>query len=395
MTGQRRSLLLMIAVILALGIAHLGTATMPFQVGALMDGRGISASAAGLFGLFEIGAQAAVMILSAPVIHRARPVTVGVGGTLLAAIANFLLYATYAPLPVLLLLGGIAGIGYGLVFAASITGASAADNPDRTYSVGNGGAVAFVVATMLIMPNGALYFGAAGPFLAVAAILLLAVPTMFAFQARAGLPGGADGRMICDPPILSFLILWGAYSLGSGAMWSFAERIARSIHLSAEATSVILSATTAAGVVGASLAALSAGRVPRIPAMIVGLVGTASSFLIMAFATGPVAYAIGALSYWIFNMFQYPLFLGVAASLDPNGRIGTMGGGCERCAFAVGAPIAGLVIDHGSIPALGICAFILCLAPIPICLPIVARTLRLMQRSAGPATPSSPAMGVV
>lgn len=372
----RDSPVLVAAVILALGIAHLGTSTMPFQVGALMDGRGLSGSQAGLFGFCEVGALAAIMVLLAPVIHRVRSLTVGLVGTLIAALANVLLYAMDPPYLVLLALATLAGAGYGLVFAASITGASTARNPDRVYSVGNGGAVIFVVLIMLLMPYGGKHFGPAGAFLAVGVILALSAPTMIAFKARAALPANVPARVVKDPAVASLLILWGAYSLGSGALWSFAERIAKSIHLAPETSAAILSATTLTGVLGTACAAFIAGRVPRIPAMIVGLIGTASSFLFMGFAAGPVSYTIGALAYWVFYMFQYPLFLGAAASLDAEGRVGTLGGGCERLAFAIGAPIAGLIADYGSFPALGIAAFAACVLPMPFCLPIVARRLK-------------------
>lgn len=373
---RRDSPVLVAAVILALGIAHLGTSTMPFQIGALMDGRGLSGSEAGLFGFCEVGALAAVMILLAPVIHRVRSLTVGLVGTLIAALANILVYAVDPPYFLLLVLATLAGLGYGLVFAASITGASTARNPDRVYSIGNGGAVIFVVLIMLLMPYGGLHFGPAGAFLAVGVILALSAPTMIAFRARAFLPASAPARVVKDPAVVSLLILWGAYSLGSGALWSFAERIAKSIDIGPETSGAILSGATLVGVLGTACAAFVAGRVPRIPAMIIGLLGTAASFLFMGFAVGPISYAIGALAYWLFYMFQYPLFLGAAAALDSEGRVGTLGGGFERLAFAVGAPIAGLITDFGSFPVLGLAAFAACVIPMPLCLPIVARRLK-------------------
>lgn len=376
---RRDNPVLITAVVLGLGIAHLGTSTMPFQVGALMDGRGLSGSEAGIFGFCEVGALASVMVLLAPVIHRVRSFAVGIAGTLLAALANVLLYVMEPPYLVLLALATLAGAGYGLVFAASITGASTARNPDRIYSVGNGGAVIFVVLIMLLMPYGDLHFGPAGAFLAVGAILAFSAPAMIAFKARAALPANVPVRVVKDPAVASLLILWGAYSLGSGAMWSFAERIAKSIDLAPATSAAILSATTLSGVLGTACAAFIAGRLPRVLAMIAGLLGTAMSLLILGFAAGPVSYTIGALAYWVFYMFQYPLFLGAAASLDAEGRVGTLGGGCERFAFAIGAPIAGLISDYGSFPALGLVAFAICVIPMPFCLPIVGRRLKAAQ----------------
>jgi predicted MFS family arabinose efflux permease len=367
--------LLLLAVILALGIAHLGTSTMPLQIGALMDGRGLKGREAGLFGFFEVGALAVTMMAISPVIHRFRTVMVAAAGTMIGAAAYLCLYLFSPSLIGLLILGALTGSGYGLVFSASITGVSAMDNPDRVYSIGNGGAVVFVVSIMMLIPVMSAHFGTTGAFLAVAIVLALCTPAMLAFRARAVPPVSAPIRLARDPAVLKLLILWGGYTLGTGALWSFAERIAKSIHLPAETTGMILSATTATGVLGTICAAWAAGRVPRLVTMLIGLGGTGISCLLMGFASGPISYTLGALTYWIFYMFQYPLFLGAAASIDPEGRVGTLGSGCERFCFAIGAPIGGLIADYGSYPTLGILGFIACVGTIPFCLPAVLARL--------------------
>lgn len=373
--ARKDSLVLVSAVILALGIAHLGTSTMPFQVGAIIDGNGLTGSQAGIFGFCEVSALAAMMIVLAPVIHKVRSLVVGMAGGAIAGLANVLIYALAPGYIGLLVLGTLAGCGYGLVFAASITGGSASSNPQRIYSIGNGGAVIFVVLMMLLMPVSARHFGPSGVFLAAGVILLACTPAMATFKVRGTLPSTAPVALARDRAVLSLLVLWGAYSLGSGALWSFAERIARSIHLEAETTGFILSMTTATGVLGTALAAFLSGRVPRMVLIVAGLLGTGISFLFMGFASGVVSYTIGALAYWVFYMFQYPIFLGLAATLDPDGRVGTLGGGCERFAFALGAPLAGFIADHGTYPTLGLIALAICVAPMPFCLPILARRL--------------------
>lgn len=375
---RRDSVLLLLAIILALGIAHLGTSTMPFQISALIGGRKLSGSEAGLFGFCEIGALAATMVLISPVIHRMRSAYAGTVGAFAAAVANVVLFAASPSYEIMLVLAVMAGCGFGLVFAASVTGGSTAHNPDRVYSIGNGGALVFVVCLMFVLPYAANRFGAMGPFLVSGIVLVLIAPTMMAFSARAELPPTPSARAARDPAVIALVVMWAGYSLGSGALWSFAGEIAKTIKISPETTGAILSATTATGVLGTVLAAAVAGRVPRIPAACVGLLGTGLSCLLMGFASGPASYAIGALTYWVFYMFQYPLFLGIAATLDPEGRVGVLGSGCERFAFAVGAPVAGLIGDYGSFRLLGVVGLMACIGPMPICLPIVAR--RLAQR---------------
>lgn len=382
MPRRTDSLALIAAVVIGNGIAHIGTSTMPFQVGALMD-MGLNGREAGLFGFFQIGALALSMILLAPVIHRARSVTVAMAGAVLTIGAHVLMYIVPGSFTLLLMFAALAGTGYGLVFAATITGGSTAANPDRVYAIGNGGAVAYVVALMFIMPMASIYLGTMGAFLAVAIAILVTMPVMLAFKARASLPTMDAGSLLRQPAVLALMLMWAGYSLGTGALWSFAERIAKGLAIAPETTATILSLSALCGILGTGVAAWFGGRSPRILSMVIGLVGTGISCLMLGFATGTVMFALGVLTYWIFYMYQYSVFLGVAASIDPSGRAGTLGGGCERFAFAIGAPIGGIVTDLGSYSMLGILGFLSCVLTIPLCMPLVARRLAV--------TPPAPA----
>ncbi|MCA1197017.1 MFS transporter [Sphingomonas sp. R647] len=378
MARRTDSLALIAAVVIGNGIAHIGTSTMPLQVGALMD-LGLNGREAGLFGFFQIGALALSMIALAPFIHRARSVTVAMIGATLALGAHVLMYFMPGSFALLLVFAALAGTGYGLVFAATITGGSTAANPDRVYAIGNGGAVAYVVALMFVMPLASIHLGRMGAFLAVALAILITMPMMLAFRARTELPAIHAGGLLRQPAILALMLMWAGYSLGTGALWSFAERIAKGLEIAPTTTATILSLSALCGIAGTVVAAWLGGRAPRVASMVFGLIGTGVSCLLMGFATGAVMFAIGVLTYWIFYMYQYSVFLGVAAAIDPSGRAGTMGGGWERFAFAIGAPIGGLVADFGSYSMLGILGFLSCVLTIPLCMPLVARRLATTQ----------------
>jgi predicted MFS family arabinose efflux permease len=94
-----------------------------------------------------------------------------------------------------------------------------------------------------------------------------------------------------------------------------------------------------------------------------------------ALATNLWMFATAAVLYWIFTMFVYILLLGTAALLDPTGRLGTFGTGCERLAFAIGAPLGGLMVDYGSYVWVGVAAAIACSVIAPAFLPGLARAL--------------------
>src|ERR1700736_4642263 len=135
-----RHLMLVVAVCVGSGLAHIGTSTMPFQIGALVDGGGRSAAQTGLFGFLEVGALAASMILVSNWVDLVAPRTIAVVGCCLAAFANLGLHSTQA-LYGQLLLASVAGTGYGFVFAATVSGAAGSREPDRIYAIGNGGAL--------------------------------------------------------------------------------------------------------------------------------------------------------------------------------------------------------------------------------------------------------------
>ena len=376
------SIALILAMAVASGIAHLGTSTMPFQIGALMDGRGLSASMAGVFGMFQIGALAISMILLSPVIHRFSSVSVSLGGAGLAALANLAMFLVPASMPLLLACALLAGVGYGLVFAAAITGASTAHNPDRVYALGNGGAIIVIVVAMMIMPIASKQFGAMGAFLALTVLIVIAAPAMLRFRSRPALIAPPPSRVLAQPATIALLVMWALYSVGTGALWSFAERIGSGLNIEPEMIGTILSGSTLFGLLGTVVAAVIGGRSFRIGAMVVGMIGTAVSCLLMGYASGEISFAIGVLTYWVFYMYQYSLFLGTAALFDGEGRLGTLGGGCERLAFAVGAPIGGLIVDYGSFGMLGLLGFISCVITIPFCMPLVTRALRARATAA-------------
>lgn len=355
---------------------------MPFQVGALMDGRGLSASMAGVYGLFQIGALAVSMILLSPIVHRFSSVSISLAGAALAAAAHIAMFLTPAAMAPLLACAVVAGLGYGLVFAAAITGASTARNPDRIYALGNIGAIMFVVLMMMIIPLASAQLGAMGAFPAIAVLILIAAPAMLRFRARPALLTPPPARILSQPATIALLVMWAFYSLGTGALWSFSERIGTGLAIAPEMIATILSASTLFGVLGSFVAAVVSGRFSRVPLMLIGLSGTAVSCVLMGYAEGPISFAVGVMAYWIFYMYQYALFLGTAAMFDAEGRLGTLGGGCERLAFAVGAPVGGLIVDHGSFGMLGFLGFASCIIAIPVCMPTVARALR--ERMAAP-----------
>jgi hypothetical protein len=375
--------LLLVAVCAGSGLAHLGTSTMPFQIGALVDGSHRTAGQAGLFGFFEVGALALSMILISGWVDRVRPVAVAVCGCCIVALANsglcfFGLFASQLALAVL------AGLGYGMVFAATVAGAAATKEPDRVYAIGNGGALLIIVAVISALPMAASRFGASGIFAALAGLAAIASPLFAGFKAgkrtteirlAAWRTRGAPG----------LLFAWAAFSMGTGAVYAFSERIGNSIHLPASQIARVLSAGVFVGLVGTGAAALLGRRLHRPSALTIGMCGSGVSCLLLGYATSFSSFAAGVFAYWVFTMFLYSYLLGTAAVLDATGRVGTLAGGVERLGYAAGAGFGGLVAQHTAYSATGLLGFLACATGIALGFPSLFRSLQKPAMQVSPA----------
>jgi hypothetical protein len=367
---------LIIAYAVSAVIAHMCTSALPFQIGSLIDGYGFSATAAGLVGFFQIGSLALSMIVFAPLTRRFRPLGVCLVGMLIAAGCNLGIFLLPASLTLICLLAIGIGVGYGLVLTAAVAAAAAAPNPDAVYAGGNSGALLLLVLMLSVLPAATNYLGSRGPFLAIALLILLCLPLLVGFRARAGTAGAVPSVPATVPGILPLLGVWSLMSFGTGAVWGFAERAGLGLHgVSHTAVGLVLSASVFAGLVGTSLAALLADRVDRITALAINLIGAGLSCLLLVATHNVWVFAAAAVLYWITTMFVYVLLLGTAAGLDPSGRLGTLGTGCERFAFAVSAPISGVIADHSSLIWIGVGAAVASGLVAPLLLLMLKRTL--------------------
>jgi len=364
---------LILAVCVGTGLAHVGTTTMPFQIGALMDGTGRSAGQAGLFGFCQIGALALGMIWISSRLDRLHPGVVAVASALLATTANVGQFVVHF-FPLQLLFGLLTGCAFGFIFAATIAGAAACKEADRLYGIGTGGGLVLIMIVVAGLPVVANHFGSRAIFLGIAVLSLLC--SVFFF----GLEKGRYCESTGEPPwgtrgVRGLLFSWVALSLGTGAVYSFSERIGRHNHLTPEVIGVVLSAGLFVGLFGTGAATFVVGRVSRSGALIVGMAGTGASCLLLGYSTNLASFAGGVFSYMLFYMFLYCYFLGTAAQLDTTGRVGALGGGLERLSYSVGVWIGGLLAEYVSYSTIGLLGFAGCMFGIIIGYPSLFRAL--------------------
>jgi hypothetical protein len=368
------------------GLAHLGTSTLPFQIGAVMDAGHRNASGAGVFGLAESAALALGMILVSPRVDRIAPRTIALVGCLLSVLANAGLFLT-VELHLQTAFAALAGIGYGWVFAATVAGVAATSEPDRLYAIGNAGALVLIVGVMVLLPLAGSVLGALGIFAAFALFSLLCAPLFLTLKSgkRTERSSLAAWRI---PGARGLLFAWVAYSGGTGATYAFAERIGTSIQLSPAQIAGVLSAGMFVGLIGTAAAAVLGRRANRPWALVIGMLGSGSSCVALGYATSLATFAAAIFAYWVFCMFLYSYWLGTAALLDPAGRIGTLGGGLEKLGVGGGVFIAGALAEHTTYSATGMLGFASCLLGFALGFPSLFRAIKrhslsAMQASAG------------
>jgi hypothetical protein len=346
---------------------------MPFQIGALVDATGRSPGEAGLFGFCQIGALAAGMVLSSLQPGRVSTAILAVSGALLAAVANLGLFFVQA-FPLQLLFGAAAGLGFGCVFAATIAGSASCDEADRLYGIGNGGGLLVIMLVTIAVPAIAGRLGPQTIFMSIACIALVSTGMLFGLEpggtrpAKTSIPRRAEGA-----PAL--LLSWVALSIGTGALYSFSERIGRQIHLTPRVMGAVLSTGLAVGLSGTALAAFTAGRISRSLALVLGTVGTGVSCLLVGYSASLSSFAAGEFLYMLSYMFLYCYLLGTAAKLDPTGRVGALGAGLERLSYSLGVWIGGLLAESFGYSITGILGFAGCIFALVTGFPSLFRAL--------------------
>ncbi|MDB6090723.1 MAG: major facilitator superfamily 1, partial [Gammaproteobacteria bacterium] len=365
---------LILATCVGTGLAHVPTTTMPFQIGALMDFAGRSAGQAGLFGFCQIGALAIGMMLISSRLGRVSAAPLAMSGALLAAAANAGLFFLQA-FPLQLLLGGLGGVAFGCVFAATIAGAARCDEADRLYGIGTGGGLLLIMLITAAVPVIAGRFGPRSIFLSICCIAVIAAAMLFGLERGRRSPSAVpiSWRTAGVPPLL---FSWAALSMGTGALYSFSERIGRQIHLEPKVIGAVLSAGLVVGLLGTALAAFFAGRVRRSRALVVGMVGTGLSCLVVGYSDNLALFVAGEFSYMLSYMFLYCYLLGTAARLDATGRVGSLGGGLERLSYSVGVWIGGFLAQYFGYSMIGILGFTGCMAGLVFGFPSLFRALQ-------------------
>jgi predicted MFS family arabinose efflux permease len=305
------------------------------------QGAGYTASAE-MFGL------AATTILMTFIAHRVNWRTVMLGSLIIMFLANAMCTLT-TDLNTFVALRFIAGLGAGSLVSLSFAIVGLTSNPDRNFG-------------LLIM--WVLTYGA---------IVLWAMPTVYAFAGMAGVLWFFALFPLCAVPVIKFLPKTGethaqveedavnlttgmksfalfamlAYFLAQGVVWAYLFLIGLAGGLGEQAVANGLTLSQFAGIAGAMLAAIMAHRYGRTMPLTVGILGGA---LCLYFLVGSFEFLVFATAVCVYNFawnLTHPFLLAAMASFDRRGRVVVYAVAMQMVGLAVGPGLAASVISEG------------------------------------------------
>ncbi|MGI9284201.1 MAG: MFS transporter, partial [Pseudomonadales bacterium] len=316
----------------------------PLMVGASIDALGLDAGEAGILLSTElIGAALVAMGLSRFIdqldIQRwALRATIG----LLAA--NLVSIAVDGYLQ-LVIVRGIAGACTGVIAAAVFYFAALSHNPVRMFGILSTAGVLAGALLLIGVPAALVAYGHNGIFLILALLCSLAIPLICrmdppqAEAIRGKLPGSNASVLV-----LAFGLAVVGIQATQGGYYAFAEQIGQNLGMDIGAIGTALSASYFLALGGAGLASVLGERLGIFTPLLIGMCGHVVGTALVVTAQTPAAYITGvqvqAFSFFLF----YPYKLGLAALIDPSGRLSTLASGLVMLGLGVGPMIGGAIV---------------------------------------------------
>lgn len=357
----------------------MGTYTIPFVIGAFMDGLGMNAQFAGALGTVEIFSVAVSAItlsrvLAAPSnLRRISAVAI-----ILCIVAQALSSVTTSYYG-LVILRSLAGVGSGVLLAVVNMVIATSRSPAPLYGWVFAIASLGFAIMLTFLPYSLAFNGQQGLFIAIAFICLLIAPLTWILPKPSFADiGQAETQSSQGSPAflvgLFFLALTIVY-LMMGGVWSFSERVANNLLIEQDEIGLLLGLSTLAGVIGAISAGFQAKAKRLTTPVALGFVVSGISAVVIAQSGDLAVYSIGILLYGYCYMFTVTFVLGIAAALDSAGRVAIVTNAYLMIPYSLGPAVFGIA-GLGNIAILGWISLAGCVLAVLIILPVSRRAER-------------------
>ena len=344
----------------------------PFYVGALIDGAGFSETSAGALSTVELLALAAgSLLLAPPLLARFALSRVALCGGLVAVAGGIVSVLD----PGALAIGAgraTAGLGIGCLYAATNAAGARSSDPDRLFSRAVSGTILLFAVLSPVISMASRWGGYVAVYLGVAAIVGVFAPAMRGLGAERAAPDtvrSGEGE-VPRRVVIFFAAAMGLYNVGTGAVWTFTERVGVRVGLSVEQIGVAIGLSGLVGLLGSMLAPYACQKLGRTGAAALGYSVCGVSAILLTHELGQWMYLIGLAVYWTGWMYIYPVQLAAAGELDPSGRLAARLGGVLMLTYALGPIAGGAVVEHVSYPVAGWLAAFFCVSSILAFLPV-------------------------
>lgn len=338
-------------------LSQAGIATLPYVFGQLVDRYGFSFSQTGAIGAAETLAFGITMLGLSLLVRRRSPRSIALGGTVILVVAGVgsVLAREYSTL---FLARVMAGIGFGALYVSATAAAARWSSPQRAYAWSTAAMTVGLAAANFVMPSIVVRYGPAGVFGSTVVLAVFALPLI---GRLAVVPDASvEERLGSRSPTpwlrsAGLLLVCGVvlFSLGTTAIYPFAERIAHNLHIPPQQIGLILGSASIVGVTGSFAADRLGSRYGRWPPLLIGTVICGMTVLAITYSRDLWTFAGAQVLYVASWWFAYSLMLSLGAALDPIGRLSTVAAGAYMLSTAMGTGIAGLMADAWGFRSIG------------------------------------------
>ncbi len=362
---------------------------VPVIESALVHSGLYTSSAAGLIGSAPLAGMFVGSIACAVVVDRLRAKPASAVALLGLLVADLVSAVAFRSFPVLLgaqFAAGCAGI---VLMSLAFAAISQAANPDRYFALFIACQMSAGALATQILQRVALAAGATGVFCALAIIAgcaLSLVPLVANPHSTraAGERKAATGASFFSKPAMAILATQVWFGAGVMLIWSCAAIIGESRGLAAAAVGNALSASLIASVIGAVCASWAARWWPPKLSLLLGSIVIAGATLLVVTPSPSTAFYVGVVIFGFGWNFLPSFQLGVAAALDPSGRLAVLNIALVKLGYALGAAAAGWLAEMTHSYVVNAVAAVLCF--------VVALAAAVYSAGAEPAvTAPSPA----
>lgn len=371
---SRDPISLVVAAIASTAIGSLPVTTLPFIVGSMIQGFGISEAQAGFIVGLEVAAVGLTTIGVSPFIRKLSRMHLAMTAGVLMVFSNTMsmFVDQYVPL---LLLRGLNGVAAGLMTAASKSALAEAQHPERFFSWMLAMGAVIVALLLQILPFAMAWGQHQGVFLVFIVTIVLFLPMC---RGLPGIPAGAfkteHASVTHGDRFLAALVIGAAIitSVAVGGVWAFTERIGIAIGLQGEAVGTILALSSLASVLTAFVAAYIGMTYGRRWPLAIGLASLGIGGYFVTVASGGLEFAVANLLFWCGWYLHFPYIMGAAASLDRFGRLPALTYGVFISTLSIGPIVGGILFGILGFVAVGwlclLASFAAFICMWPICL---------------------------